>query len=793
MRGGRGFRLQALLWPCILFVAGVPLGAEGVLLDSVGSPWPVSPPTALSLAFVLTNGGEETVEIQLTYCLPEGLRKLSAPERLTVPPGGTRTLLVTVFASRTLPHGVQHVIARAHSAMGSVHAEAKLVVLAYVDAELVLPSGGYGVPGVRVGYRFQVHNRGNVHEGFVLEVSSDWNICTPRQVIHLPPGAVGEAALSHVVPHRASPGEQGRIEATVRSLSTGAILDTKTVRTTAAPPPPEEVRRTLYPVLPGSLRWTGILSELGFLGEIDVRASGPVGPGGKVDVRGSLKVTARSVSLLRASLVYERQPLTLHGRMSGTLAGPRMDIWLRYRIPEIGVTVSGRFQPGPTELQLHILSGSLYAQLTCDRTGRWAVVGGLQQGGIRLEGRMAAGGVSGGITWGLRNTLSLQISLLNASIELTWASWEQAYGPDVQTAFSWRAIGPLQARAGIAWRADALQKLHIGVSGTEWGPGRWSVKAEVQRIASGSAAREQWSFRGAGAFTSGLCCGTKLGVNGELWVPVMGGSAGGVRWLGALQGAFHLGGTTHVQAELEVSAAGTALACSVEFGTASLTTRLQRQQIEFGLRLPADIPFPLLRVYGRVEGVVRLQGAGVEAEGMILKLGGQQALVGRDGKFRFPPMSPGEYPLTVASLPRNACLLTGAPRTVRVRAGEITEVEVSVASPALVSGRVGTMHASRLVSSGSGGQQGGIAGAVITVSNGVASFSTLSDRHGNFLLGPVCPGLWVVRVELPELVPPHRMERKEYPIRLRSGESKELILLAEPEGRTVRPLQTNAP
>ncbi len=805
MKRGRCQRPRSLLCAVILLVIGSPARADGVSLDSAEAPRPVAPPETVSLAFVLTNAADEYAEVDLSYSVPEGIRKLSAPERRTVPSGGTRTILVTVFASSAVAHGVQYVVVRAHSVARSVQAEAKLVVRPSVDAELVLPGDGHGTPGERVGYRLQIVNRGNVADDFVLQVRSDWKCCTSRQLVRLPAGGGTEMRLHHYVPDSASPGDQGRMAVTVSTLGGGKPLDTAAVRTTVIPPPPREVQRKLYPVLPGALRWTARLSDQGFLGTVGVEAAGPLGGAGELDVQGSLEMNEGKTYLRRASFVYDRQPLFVHGFLDRTSSSAHSHVLARYRIPGTPHEIGVRWQPEHIQLVLQLLSRRLHARVSCGRAGQAALMAALWSGKTWLEGQLSpeggavrlrfrsdAGSVSGGMTWGMQSVLSFGVSISDTTLEVAWASGITNDKPTMEAELSWRAGGRLQPRAGVVWRTDGLEGLHLALRGTVWSSGSWTVRSELQRIEGLSAADAQWSLSTSSQVKVDLCCGMELGVTGELSVPRLGGPVGEVRWRGGVEGGFRLGDAARAQVALDMTRAGTEVESTVTLGASSLFLRVELDAIEFGLQMPAELPFPLRKVQGRVEGVVHIQGSGYGVEGMILKLGGNKALVGGDGVFRFPPLPPGEYELEVVSLPQGVCPAEG-PTTVRVRAGAVSEVELVLHGSAEVSGRVVTDTEARSGSPGPVGDERGISGARILLTDGERVHRTYTDCQGSFRVGPICPGVWEVQVKLPQLVPPHRLEREPYHIRLRPGQNTELTLRARPQKRTTLPLESAAP
>ncbi|MGD9675342.1 MAG: PKD domain-containing protein [Candidatus Bipolaricaulia bacterium] len=156
-----------------------------------------------------------------------------------------------------------------------------------------------------------------------------------------------------------------------------------------------------------------------------------------------------------------------------------------------------------------------------------------------------------------------------------------------------------------------------------------------------------------------------------------------------------------------------------------------------------DLPVPFLVTKGRIEGrlFVDRDANGFYSEGdrpvegAVLAAGGRSASTDLEGRFRFPPLSPGTYRVTVSGLPADA--IARAPLEVMLHAGERAMIEVPVSPIVAVRGviyedsnqdgirqetEIG-MPGVRLVLTGPGG----------------AAFAT-SDADGHFAFANLLPG-----------------------------------------------------
>jgi hypothetical protein len=182
--------------------------------------------------------------------------------------------------------------------------------------------------------------------------------------------------------------------------------------------------------------------------------------------------------------------------------------------------------------------------------------------------------------------------------------------------------------------------------------------------------------------------------------------------------------------------------------------RQEGNAFQVALRLSGALrfatPIPFVRTKGRVEGVIFTDnnGNGVLDPGeagvpeVFVHLGGELARSGERGVFRFPPMRPGEYLLTVTELPLGVVNTNPLPLTIPLRAGEVRRIELPLQEIGALSGLVFRDE------SGNGKLdpgEGGLAGVRIVV-KGPMERATQTGPDGRFTL-QVPPGEYAVSVD----------------------------------------------
>ncbi len=800
MRGGRAF-----LWAVVLVMFISSAEAGQLVLDCLSPLRTLSPPAALSLSFRLTNHGQKSAQVQLAFFLPEGVTLLAAPRAPAVAPGTSEVVLATFFVSSVAPPGTQTIAARAESAAGRAHTEVDVEISPHVEVELILPPGGHGRPGEELQYRLQVSNRGNVREDFFLELSSAWpaEISEPR--VRLLPGDSVELSLLHAVPAAASPGEQCRVHVSVRALTSAKPLAEGTLRTQVLPPPPGEVPRALYPVLPATLRWSGSLAGEVFSAEGELEAAGDIGPDQRLALVAVMETSVSSITMRRSRLSYRGPGWSVWGEICCSALGGKWNLVFGHERAAGPHAVSYRWEFPDAALAVRWTTDRLDTELSLDSSGKVSLIASGKAGGGRLEGRLSSEGgavhlasragcssFSARAKWGTESTLSFRASGKKLSVGAEWV----LTGPELR--LSWRHRGPLDARATAAIGTTeegqpALHGLQGVLAGGRRTPWRWSLEAGVRRAGRALPVGGLWAVRAEGGTSIRLATAGVLRLDGEFSLPALPAHLRGARWRAAVGGDLSLGSRLFMETALTLSCSGTEFTASLRAPAGSVSLAVGPGRVEVSLEARARVPVPLMETKGRVEGAVRSELCEQDTSGLVLALGGEQAITGEDGAFRFPPIAPGEYQLELLSIPLGTCVYPDNNPSVVVRAGRVSEVELSLVAPATVSGRVVAFGGARRIGGEVAGADGGIEGAEVVLTDGVRAYRRVTDARGAFEVRALCPGVWELRADMSELVPPHRLEEDAYSVRLSPGQSKEVILRAEPSARSPRPLQTQAP
>jgi len=266
---------------------------------------------------------------------------------------------------------------------------------------------------------------------------------------------------------------------------------------------------------------------------------------------------------------------------------------------------------------------------------------------------------------------------------------------------------------------------------------------------------------------------------------------------------LNLGSSGEGTASLSVSAQGMSLDVSVSESSFSMS---------LGARF--ETPLPFVKTKGRIEGIVfidkNLNGRRDSGEegpaGLLLHSDGERAVTGTGGVFRFYPQPAGMYQLKIINLPDGYCIEPYAP-SFELRAGETKSVQIRLVPTVSISGQVIVYRAVNGLN-GNGWNNNTnaqtktatasenteyvadhpLAGAIVVVKNGVATYSCVTDSNGAFFFQGLHSGHWTLRVELPKIVPPHYVEQEVYDLQLVPGEHRNLEIRVLPMNRTIRPL-----
>ncbi len=175
----------------------------------------------------------------------------------------------------------------------------------------------------------------------------------------------------------------------------------------------------------------------------------------------------------------------------------------------------------------------------------------------------------------------------------------------------------------------------------------------------------------------------------------------------------------------------------------------------FGWGISARVNFgvlaPFLVTKGRIEGrlFIDRNGNGTydaddrPVEGAVLAADGRQASTNADGAFRFPPLAPGTYDVTVTELPADAAARDPVPIT--LSAGQLVSLAVPLSPIVVLRGYVyedGDQDGTRQDA------EGGLGGIrlVLTGPDGIPLTASSSAR-GDFAFYDLVPGAYVLSVD----------------------------------------------
>ncbi len=812
MREGRRRSLRALPLAVALLGSAACVEAGELALACLSPPRPLSPPAAVSVPLQLTNRGQEVLQVRLAFSLPQGVTLLAEPAAPAVFPGASETVLAVFFVSAAAPFGTQSVVARAEGDEGSVYAEAtvELPVNPHVEVELTLPPGSHGRPGEEVAYRVHITNRGNALGELVLSLVSPWPAETSDRHIQLPAGASLELVLTHSVPADASPGQECPLHLSVRALSSPEAIASGSLRTTVLPPAPADVPRDLRPSLPATLHWSGRWSPEGFLAKSAWRIAGALVPGQELSFVGGLDMSASALSLRRASFAYREGGWSVGGayHSSGLRPPYRFEFWYERRHPRQRLFY--RWQQGRSALQVRLREEELDAEIVVDDS--WAISlvvtgargsrleGGLSTSGGCLSLKLGEGGaaLAAALNWGRKTSLLFRASASPGTLGVEWTLIRFGERRMASLELSWKKRDAPWEKGELELAlsdegALSLQRLYGKATGGGKGPWSWSASAELARTGRGAQRAHLWSVGVEGETKLHLGDTARINFDCAFSLPALPERAGGVRWAASFGGEARLGASREANAEVHLSSSGTELSAAFRGRHWQVLLALGPREVQVTMEAQVTVSIPWVKGKGRVEGSVRTTGRTAGAGGLVLGLAGRKAITGEDGVFRFPPMDPGEYQLKVLSLPHGACVDPAELPVVSLRAGEVTEVELWLVPPSQVSGRLITTGEARRLDGRQVGAEGGIEGALVVLTDGVRTFRANTDARGMFGFEDLCAGEWKLQIELPELVPPHRLAQERYSLRLRPGEEQHLTVRAQPAARTHRPLGARLP
>lgn len=231
-----------------------------------------------------------------------------------------------------------------------------------------------------------------------------------------------------------------------------------------------------------------------------------------------------------------------------------------------------------------------------------------------------------------------------------------------------------------------------------------------------------------------------------------------------------------------------------------------------GYTIPFGIPV------GARKGIGSIQGSVSGAEGkplpkVVVVAGSLTAITDSNGEFIFPGFKPGTYYLTVdqGSIGMGKTTTEKMPLSVEVKGGEKSRVSIGITPSCRVTGRLtlGGQSSAGIVPVETKQDQAkefslkGLEGAVekdtsslklannlVEISRSGESIRQVTDEEGRFSFSDLRPGTWEVKVANDNLPPYHFVEKKSYPVELKSGEEQVLEIQVLPQVRKIQMIDT---
>ncbi len=204
-----------------LWIAVAPTLWGAVSVGVASNPKDVAPGGAVTYAFSLAHDGAASETFALVVSAPAGWDVLDVPEEVTLAPGETATVSVTLIAADDAAPGTYPITLGAAAASNPTNAGSAGIaarVLAAGRLELTPPEGATARPGESLVYVFQVTNRGNAQDAVELSASSahDYPVQLSHAALELSPRETRSATVTLTLPALAA---VGRDALAVRAMS----------------------------------------------------------------------------------------------------------------------------------------------------------------------------------------------------------------------------------------------------------------------------------------------------------------------------------------------------------------------------------------------------------------------------------------------------------------------------------------------------------------------------------------------------------------------------------------------
>jgi hypothetical protein len=793
-----------------------------VELTAVSPPKQASPGEFVTHVFSIKNHGSPD-RFLLSLALSTGLEPISPPTAVELATDETQTLFITVFVTAQAEAGENYLqlTATAESDPSiTASATAIIIVLPQAGVEVFPPPEAQADPGERVRLEFVVLNRGNLPDSFKLEVTAPPEVLTELEEdrLDLLPGEARRVAVFATVSPSAA---VGRLRVTLKasSLTYPEVWAEASAWISILPPPPQAVGGALYAELPATLEFRLASSPLGRERALSLDLLA----GGRISQEAALRLELHLADLFaglepgllfgwsidRDSFFLERARDSLRFNYLGlreaglkrleldlrNYLGPpeRHDLRLALaqaaEVLDLGITteVSGTaegidgalssslgFYLGESFLRVSLalrgptlgdrVSGELAYRIS--GLGRPSITLSLGLSGENLSQRPAVSGITT-----IRSSLSgyhtFGQELPTVRLRAEFAEqFSDGLAPQVDRATSafYSSLSQPLGQATLAFATNETRESDR-VAGTDYRYSQYEQQLSL-RLEGGL-----FSLRLIEELTTDLLSGAVTDSSFSLET--------GLTWrvgalTAALRGAWGEEGLKSalrlaVEARAWEGAVETAVSLPAD-GAAELGLALE------GL-LRFDLPLPFILTKARVEGYIFIDEDGDGARdpgepgvsGVFLQIG--EVVVRSDGEgtgfYRFPPLWPGRYRLTVRQVPAELTPAMALPIELTLEAGEVLKLDIPLARAGAILGVVfkDTNRNGRR-------EQGepGLPRVRLILSDAVLA-DTYTDSRGEFAFTALLPGQYSLALDtttLPERYEPTTPTRLE--LSLQPGE-----------------------
>ncbi len=798
--------LVVLLSDCVK-VGGFP---PTVAVRSVHQEYSVVPGGIVTVPLQLTSGEESVGCYGISSSPPPGFNPIHVPERVCPGDAERFTSLLSYFISRGTPAGpyqLEVMLTRGDSGtLGTV--EVRIVVGRRGGVAVDAPRRGQAWPGGTETFEIRVANRGNYPDVYSISAKARGETRISHKRVELDPGEVKTVVLDLLVPEEVNPQGTCYVTLTASSLSDERVRETRRVEVDLLPPPPEEVGGSLFPLFPGNLKWRNSFRGGSFNSSLDFSWGGTLFPGKEVLFSADIEFKSGSFRPSDGRLEFRDGTSRVQvGSISfqspsGYLRGPGVRYSLSEGILPFSISIVRGEEP-------HLYSSTKFAtdDFTVDlyMKGLFRGLGAsfeLHTGKTRLSGRVVENEMGLSLSRGT-DTLNGVLNSTARKVRLAYESRNLSAGVSLSFQDETHLETDLEYTASNgSWHYGFFGGLDA--SGRPWfSPSRLHVGGEFEYVSDPSSwggeieLENQFvpglNFPSGGISLEGYwetLLEDDLRLDVEVTLGRLFSRASGVYYDLTFRLGLPLTDDGRWDLDLQAGLRNDSLSVSTLLRGSKAWVEFEAGGTGVGLSLGTSFaaPFPLLPTKGRVVGTAFLD---LDCDGkrdvgepgvsdMLVTLGEGTALTGEDGNFRFRPLSPGEYVLSVLNLSDE---YSYSPQTLVVRRGEVLEVAVPLTLTAEITGAVVMYRPEGGMLSLKGGSDddvewtysGTLDRVRVLISDGDRTYKR-ATKGGQFRVTGLRPGGWTLSIDEETLPPQVHPLDGEIEITLAPGEEVEVDL-----------------